>query len=83
MNNEDLYCDESMSDVLDIRGNPFAEVEFKRILKNKLGIINETTLDKIWNSARTFKRIKVEYIKEFALGILKDNKNNNLNNPEI
>lgn len=70
MNNEDLFYEDNIFDVLNIRGNPFAEAEFKRILKNKLDITNEETLDKIWNSARTFKRIKIESIEDFAMGIL-------------
>lgn len=70
MNNEDLFYEDNIFDVLNIRGNPFAEAEFKRILKNKLNITNEETLDKVWNSARTFKRIKIESIEDFAMGIL-------------
>ena len=70
MNNEDLFYEDNIFDVLNIRGNPFAEAEFKRILKNKLDITNEETLDKVWNSARTFKRIKIESIEDFAMGIL-------------
>lgn len=70
MNNEDLYCNDVASDTLNIRGNPFAEVEFKMVLNSKLGISNESTLDKVWNSARTFSRIKVDSIEEFAMEII-------------
>lgn len=70
MNNEDVYYNDMMSDTLNIRGNPFAEAEFKIILKSKLNISNEEILDKVWNSARTFRRIKIDSIEDFAMGII-------------
>lgn len=71
MNNEDLFYNDNVFDVLNIRGNPFAEAEFKQILKKNLSITSEEDLDKVWNIARTFRRIKVDNIEEFAMGILK------------
>lgn len=71
MNNEDLFYNDKVFDVLNIRGNPFAEAEFKQILKKNLNITNEEDLDKVWSSARTFKRIKIDSIEEFAIGILR------------
>lgn len=70
MNNEDLLYKNNELGVLKIRGNPFAETEFKQILKKNLSIANEKDLDKVWISARTFSRIRVDRIEELAIGIL-------------
>lgn len=70
MNNEDLLYKNNELGILNIRGNPFAETEFKQILKKKLSIASEKDLDKVWISARTFSRIRVDRIEELAIGIL-------------
>ena len=70
MNNEDLLYKNNELGVLKIRGNPFAETEFKQILKKNLSIASEKDLDKVWIFVRTFSRIKVDRIEELAIGIL-------------
>lgn len=70
MNNEDLLYKNNELGVLKIRGNPFAETEFKQILKKNLSIDSEKDLDKVWSASRTFSRIRVDRIEELAIGIL-------------
>jgi predicted NUDIX family phosphoesterase len=59
-----------LQDAIQIKGNPFAEFEIKDSVSKQMQFVSEEDLEKIWSVMKTFRRIKVCDLEEYANGIL-------------